>query len=78
MTQMDGILEEASGVIGEISALAGSVPSKARCGALLDACSIAQSEIRSVDFLSYGQRVNNGLLNMTDLMLISVISLFRQ
>lgn len=78
MTQMDGILEEVSGVIEEISALAGSVPSKARCGALLDACSIAQSEIRSVDFLSYGQRVNNGLLNMTDLMLISVISLFRQ
>lgn len=66
MTQMDEILEEASGVIGEISALAGSVPSKARCGALLDACSIAQSEIKSVDFLSYGQRVNNGLLNMTD------------
>lgn len=66
MTQMDGILEEASGVIGEISALAGSVPSKARCGALLDACAMAQSEIRSVDFLSYGHRVNNGLLNMTD------------
>ena len=66
MTQMDGILEEASGVIGEISALAGSVPSKARCGALLDACAMAHSEIRSVDFLSYGHRVNNGLLNMTE------------
>lgn len=66
MTQMDGILEEASGVIGEISALAGSVPSKARCGALLEACAMAQNEIRSVDFLTYGQRVNNGLLNMTD------------
>ena len=66
MTQMDGILEEASSVIGEIAALAGSVPSKARCGALLDACAMAQSEIRSVDFLSYGHRINNGLINMTD------------
>ena len=66
MTQMDGILEEASGVIGEISALAGNVPSEARCGALLEACAMAQNEIKSVDFLPYGQRVNNGLLNMTD------------
>lgn len=66
MTQMDGILEVASGIIGEISALAGSVPNKARCGALLEACAMAQNEIRSVDFLTYGQRVNSGLLNMTD------------
>lgn len=66
MMQTDGILKEASGVIGGIAALLGSVTSKARCGALADACAAAQKEIESVDFSSYGQRVNNGLLNLAD------------
>ncbi len=66
MAEADRAMEEASEIIAEIASLTERVPSEIRCGALLEACATAQAEIKSVDFLSYGQRVDQGLQNLLD------------
>lgn len=66
MSNANGVIQEASGVINGISTLAASVPAKARCGALLDACATALSGIRNIDFLSYGQRTRACMSELCD------------
>lgn len=66
MSNANGVIQEASGVINGISSLAASVPAKARCGALLDACATALSGIRNIDFLSYGQRTRACMSELCD------------
>lgn len=66
MSNANGVIQEASGVINGISSLAASVPAKARCGALLDACATALSGIRNIDFLSYGQRARACMSELCD------------
>ena len=66
MAEADQAMAEASEIIAEIASLTERVPSQIRCGALLDACESAQAEIKSVDFLSYGQKVEQGLQNLLD------------
>lgn len=66
MSNANGVIQEASGVINGILSLAASVPAKARCGALLDACATALSGIRNIDFLSYGQRARACMSELCD------------
>ncbi len=66
MAEADQAMAEASEIIAEIASLTERVPSQIRCGALLEACELAQTEIKSVDFLSYGQKVDQGLQNLLD------------
>ncbi len=66
MAEADQAMTEASEIIAEIASLTERVPSHIRCNELLEACASAQAEIKSVDFLSYGQKVNQGLQNLLD------------
>ena len=66
MAEADQAMGEASEIIAEIASLTERVPGQVRCGALLEACASAQAEIKSVDFLSYGQKVDQGLHNLLD------------
>ena len=66
MAEADQAMAEASEVIAEIASLTERVPSHIRCNELLEACASAQAEIKSVDFLSYGQKVDQGLQNLLD------------
>lgn len=66
MSNADGVIREASGVINGILSLAASVPAKARCGALSDACATALSGIRNIDFLTYGQRAGACMSELCD------------
>ncbi|MDE6742350.1 MAG: hypothetical protein K2J95_00545, partial [Lachnospiraceae bacterium] len=66
MAEADQAMAEASEVIAEIASLTERIPSHIRCNDLLDACVSAQAEIKSVDFLSYGQKVDQGLQNLLD------------
>ncbi len=66
MAEADQVMTEASEIIAEIASLTERVPSHIRCNELLEACASAQAEIKSVDFLSYGQKVDQGLQNLLD------------
>lgn len=66
MAEADQAMTEASEVIAKIASLTEMVPNQIRCVALLEACDTAQAEIKSVDFFSYGQKVNQGLQNLLD------------
>ena len=66
MAEADQAMAEASEIIAEIASLTERVPSQIRYGALLEACASAQAEIKSVDFLFYGQKVDQGLQNLLD------------
>lgn len=50
----------------QISALAESVPVKARCGALISACEHARAGIKKADFLEYGNRVSQNMFELAD------------
>ncbi len=66
MAEADQAMTEASEIIAEIASLTERVPNHIRCSELLEACASAQAEIKSVDFLSYGQKVDQGLQNLLD------------
>lgn len=66
MSNADGVIREASGVINGILSLAASVPAKARCGALSDACATALAGIRNIDFWAYGQRAGACMSELCD------------
>lgn len=66
MAEADQAMAEASEIIADIASLTERVPSHIRCNELLEACASAQAEIKSVDFLSYGQKVDQGLQNLLD------------
>ena len=66
MAEADQAMGEASEIIAEIASLTERVPSQIRSNTLLEACASAQAEIKSVDFLSYGQKVEQGLQNLLD------------
>lgn len=66
MATVDGCMEEADGLFCRISALAESVPVKARCGALISACENARVGIKKADFLEYGNRVSQNMFELVD------------
>ncbi len=66
MAEADQAMAEASEIIADIASLTERVPSHIRCNELLEACASVQAEIKSVDFLSYGQKVDQGLQNLLD------------
>lgn len=66
MATVDGCMEEADGLFCRISALAESVPVKARCGALISACENARAGIKKADFLEYGNRVSQNMFELVD------------
>ena len=66
MAEADQAMAEASEIIADIASLTERVPSHIRCNELLEACASAQAEIKNVDFLSYGQKVEQGLQNLLD------------
>lgn len=66
MSAVDGCMEEADGLFCRISALAGNVPAKARCGVLLSACEQARAGIKKADFLAYGNRVSRNMFELAD------------
>lgn len=66
MADVDGCMEEADGLFCRISALAESVPVKARCGALISACEHARAGIKKADFLEYGNRVGQNMFELAD------------
>lgn len=72
MSAVDGCMEEADGLFCRISALAGNVPAKARCGVLLSACEQARAGIKKADFLAYGNRVSRNMFELADYILIKV------
>lgn len=67
MAGVNGCLNEAEGVFGQISSLTASVPAQARCGALISACENAISTIRNTDFSAYGSRVSQNMCKLADL-----------
>ncbi len=66
MADMDACMWEADRLFCRIAELAEGVPAEARCGALLSACENARAGIRKADFLEYGNRVSQNMIELAD------------
>lgn len=66
MAKVDICMGEADGLFCRISDLADSVPTEARCEALISACENARAGIRKIDFLEYGNRVSQNMFELVN------------